>query len=56
MFGVKYFDTSLLGNVAETFGTSFQEDKFQVKEVTYDLNLWGSLKDKLYKTNPHTLE
>jgi hypothetical protein len=47
---------SLLKNVAENFGGSFQENQFQVNKVTCNLYLYGSLKDKVYKTNPHILE
>ena len=46
---------SLLGKVVGTFGVSFQEDKFQVKEVTCDISV-GKFEGKLYKTNPHPLE
>jgi hypothetical protein len=41
-----------LENVAENFGTGFQENQFRVNEVTSDYYLCVGLKDKAYKTNP----
>jgi hypothetical protein len=46
----------LLKNVAGNFGVSFQENQLQVSKVTCNFYLWGNLKYKVYKNNPHTLE
>jgi hypothetical protein len=45
-----------LENVTENFSDSSQENHFEVNKVTCDFYLWGSLKDRVYKTNPHALE
>ena len=51
-----YFNMSLLENVAGNFNANFQQNQFQVNNVSCDFYLQGISKGKVCKINRHTLE